>query len=122
MRAALVLALVTAGPALAEGRSEPVLSCDFAGEKLTLTRNGASYGLAIGNQTFPAALARPGPDGRVVAVFSMLDAGPVMIAVATSDPAAGGDPVHASEITASRLGGTGLATRTTGGTCTEATR
>ena len=117
MKVALILAL-SAGPALAEGRHDPVLACDFGGEKLTLLQNGASYGLEIAGQTFPAALAQPGSDGRVVAVFAMLDAGPVMIAVATTD----GDKVHPSEITAARVGTDGLATRSTKGTCTEATR
>jgi hypothetical protein len=116
-RLAGIIALFST-PALAEGRHDPVLTCDFAGETLTLLQNGASYGLEIGQQTFPAALAQPGPDGRVVAVFAMLDAGPVMIAVATTE----GDKAHPSEITASQAGAQGLASRTTKGTCTEATR
>jgi hypothetical protein len=115
---AAMAAALAAAPALAEGRHDPILHCDFAGEKLTLTQNASAYSLEIADQTFPAALAQPGSDGRVVAVFSMLDAGPVMIAVATTE----GDPVHPSEITASQVGANGLATRTTKGTCTEATR
>ncbi|MFN0113300.1 MAG: hypothetical protein ACKVPY_01340 [Paracoccaceae bacterium] len=117
-RALIVAAFALSSPALAEGRHDLLLNCDFAGEKLTLSQNGDLYGLEIAGQTFPASLVQPGPDGRIVAVFAMLDAGPLMIAVATTE----GDPVHPSEITASQVGAQGLATRSTKGTCTEATR
>jgi hypothetical protein len=118
----IALALTLTTPALAEGRHDPLLNCDFAGEVLTLHQNGDLYGLEIAGQTFPAALAQPGPEGRVVAVFAMLDAGPVMIAVETTEAKAEGGKVHPSEITAAQVGAGGLATKSTKGTCTEATR
>lgn len=115
MRIALALALFAA-PACAEGRHDPVLTCAFGSEAVTLLQDGEGFRIQVGGLGFPAALARPGSDGRVVGVFAMLDAGPMMIAVEADDTKS-----HAAQITAATRTASGLASLTTEGTCTEAT-
>ncbi|MCX7888462.1 MAG: hypothetical protein N2422_01875 [Rhodobacteraceae bacterium] len=114
---AAVLAVLAAAPAPAEGRHDPVLDCTFGTESVSVLQDGDGFRIAVGGQTFPAVLARPGPVGRVVGIFAMLDAGPVMIAVQTTR----GQTEHMAEILASTEAKGALATRSTRGTCTEAT-
>jgi hypothetical protein len=118
MRFVIVLALLTAAPAFAEGRNGPLMTCDFAGEPVTLVEAEGKTKLKVGDLFYPAALVQPGAEGKIGAVFVMLDAGPVMIAVDTR----GKDGTHAAQISAAAPGEAGVLTRSTEGTCKETTR
>jgi hypothetical protein len=114
MRWTVLIVLGLATPALAEGRTGPLMACDFAGEAVTLIEVSGETQLKVGNLVYPAALVQPGADGKIGAIFVMLDAGPVMIAVDTR-----GEGDHPAEITAAAPDGTGVLSRSTEGTCKE---
>ncbi len=117
MRISIVAAILLALPAHAEGRKDLILTCAFTTETVDVFQNGGAYRIEMGGMGFPAGLARPGSEGRIVGIFAMIDAGPMMIAVETT----AGEAVHRAEVTATTLGPDGPVTRTTPGTCTEAT-
>ncbi len=111
MRFVLALALV-ASPAAAQ---EVVLTCAFGAETVAVETREGAFGLRVGEEVFPATLVRPGMMGRVVAVFAMLDQGPVMLAVATGEAGA----ELRADLTAARVTDAGLASETTTGACRE---
>jgi hypothetical protein len=113
----LLIALIAATPAFAEGRNGPLMDCDFAGEHVALLEDGGQTKVKVGDLFYPAALVQPGAEGKIGAIFVMLDAGPVMIAVHTRTK---GD--HPAQITAAAPGDKGVLTRSTEGTCKETTR
>jgi hypothetical protein len=117
MRTIALLLILAAAPALAEGRSGSLMSCTFGGETVVIGESGGKIRAKVGDLFYPAAMVQPGSEGRVGAVFVMLDAGPMMIAVET----AGKDGRHIAAVTAARAGADDMQTRTTQGTCTEAT-
>jgi hypothetical protein len=116
MRALTVLLILSALPAVAEGRSGPLMSCTFGSATVEIGETGGKVRAKVGDLFYPAAMVQPGSEGRVGAVFVMLDAGPMMIAVET----AGKDGRHIAAVTAARAGTDDMQTKTTQGTCTEA--
>jgi hypothetical protein len=118
LRLGVSLAANVAAPALAEGRNGPLMTCDFAGEAVSLVEASGKTTLKVGGLYYPAALIQPGAEGKIGAIFVMLDAGPVMIAVDTR----GKDGTHAAQISAAAPGDKGVLTRSTEGTCKETTR
>jgi hypothetical protein len=114
----LLIALIAATPAFAEGRNGPLMDCDFAGEHVALLEDGGQTKVKVGDLFYPAALVQPGAEGKIGAIFVMLDAGPVMIAVDTR----GEEGTHTAQISAAAPGEAGVLTRSTEGTCKETTR
>lgn len=115
MRAAFLLAFA-ASPALAAA-PEALMTCDFAGEKIALIGPADKAQIKVGELYYRALVTNPGAESRIGAVFAMLDAGPLMIAIDTK-PKSG---ERAAEITATGRGKNGVLSRSTAGTCTETT-
>ncbi len=112
-----ILLVFLAAPAFAEGRNGTLMDCDFAGEHVALVEASGQSRLKVGEFYFPAAVVQPGSEAKIGAVFAMLDAGPVMIAV----DARGKDGTRPAQISAAAPGENGILTRSTEGTCKEAT-
>lgn len=114
---ALLFLLPLATPALAAAPDATIMTCDFAGEKLALVGTPDKMQIKVGDLYYRAQVADPGAESRIAAVFAMLDAGPMMIAVDVR-PLSGKRP---AEITATGRGKTGILSRSTAGTCLETT-
>lgn len=119
MRTALVMIAATCAlPVLAEGRHDPVLDCAFEQDHFVLFQDGGDYQIEARGVRYPATVSASSPDRSVLAVFAMLDAGPLTIVLSL---AAGSGRTHEASATVSAISGTGLATQTAKGACTEAT-
>ena len=116
MRALLLLTL-TAGPAAAVTPDAALMTCDFGGEHVALVGPADKAQIKVGDLFYRALVVNPGADARIGAVFAMLDAGPLMIAIDTK-PESGSRP---AEITATGRGKDGILSRSTKGTCMETT-
>lgn len=116
MRALYLLALL-ASPALAATPDAALMTCDFAGEKVAVVGTPDKAQIKVGDLYYRAIVTNPGAESRIGAVFAMLDAGPLMIAIDTK-PKSGERP---AEITATGRGKDGILSRSTAGTCTETT-
>lgn len=116
MRAALLFGLL-ASPALAAAPDAILMTCDFAGEHLALVGPPEKAQIKVGELYYRAVVVNPGAESRIGAVYAMLDAGPLMIAV-DAKPKSG---ERRAEITAAGRGKDGIASRSTAGTCRETT-
>ncbi|HQU66587.1 MAG TPA: hypothetical protein PLI43_00155 [Albidovulum sp.] len=110
-----LLALAT--PALAAAPDATLMTCDFAGEKVSVVGTPDKAQIKVGDLYYRALITNPGAESRIGAVFAMLDAGPLMIAVDAK--ATSGE--RRAEITATGRGADGIASRSTAGICRETT-
>lgn len=106
MRGALPLLLLAAAPALAEGRSDPILGCEFPGFALVLSEDGDGFAWYDDNsgQAGPAQCA--GLDAGAAVCLLETAAVPLILAVTTG---AAGDaaPFGAARLITPRLPGGG---------------
>lgn len=116
MRAILLLA-VAASPACAAAPDATLMTCDFAGEKVALVGTADKAEIKVGELFYRALVVNPGAESRIGAVFAMLDAGPLMIAIDVK--AKSGE--RPAEITATGRGKSGILSQSTKGTCMETT-
>ncbi|MBI1418102.1 MAG: hypothetical protein GC146_12845 [Limimaricola sp.] len=92
-----------------------LLTCTFGNDTVTLVDGGAGKKLQVGGLYYDAAFRPAGSDGGVAAIFTMLDYGPMMIAVENKTQ----DGSHVAQISAAARTDNGITTKSTMGTCTE---
>lgn len=113
----MVLFAFLATPALAAAPEATLMTCDFGGEHVVLIGPADKAQVKVGDLYYRALVTNPGAESRIGAVFAMLDAGPLMIAVDLK--AKSGD--RPAEITATGRGKDGILSRSTKGMCRETT-